>query len=100
MEIKDGRLVCLRRCMPSNQSDTIGGRDLDLLDAIEAGFRRCSAGRIGEVHESAVAKIGDHANHRVDRKNPKNNFHNSSSLQKQSLVPAITNPETMMPKKS
>jgi cytochrome P450 len=25
-------------------------------------------------------KIGDHANHRVDRKNPQNNFHNSSSL--------------------
>src|SRR5262249_60039587 len=79
MEIKDGWLVCLRRCMPSNQRDAIGGRDLDLLDAIEAGFRRCSAGSIGEVHESAVAKIGQHPNHRVDRKNPKKKFHKSST---------------------
>src|SRR5262245_28517341 len=100
MEIKDARLVCLRRCLPSNQRDTIAGRNLYLLDAIEAGFCGWSAGRIGEVHVSAVAEIGDHANHRVDHDNPQNNFHSSSSLQKQSLVPAITNPETMIPKKS
>jgi hypothetical protein len=80
MEIKDGRLVCLRRRLPSNQRNAIGGRDLDFLDAIEASFRGWSTGRIGEVHKSAVAEIGDHTNHRVDRKNPKDNFHNSSSL--------------------
>ena len=86
--------------MPCDQRDAIGGRDLDLLDAIETGFRGCSAGGIGEVHVSAVAKIGDHANHRVDRKNPQNNFHNSSSLLEAIVRAHDHKPGTMMPKKS
>src|SRR5262249_58016369 len=98
MEIKDGRLVCLRRCLPSNQRDAIGGRDLDLLDAIEAGLRRCSAGRIGEVHESAGAQKSDHAKHPGDPQKPKKKFYKFSPLTKAN--PPQQTPTTTWPKKN
>ena len=76
MEIKDGRLVVLRRRVPGNQCDAIGDRDLDFLDAIQASLHRRDSCWIGEIHEQAVAEIGRRANCGIDRDEPYNERHN------------------------
>ena len=66
VEIKDSRFVFLRRCMPGNQCDPIGNRDLDFLYATQASRHRCDPCWIGKIHQRAIAKIGCRTNCRID----------------------------------
>jgi len=73
VEIKDGRLVVLRgSCRATSVTPSATVISISLMPSRPAS---AGAGRIGEIHEQAVAEIGRDANHGIDRDKPRNEFH-------------------------